>query len=180
MLNETLATNYFKQSWRYRIYVERVDDNTMLVCDGDVILKVAPSFKLFNDRSMFPELPAEGECCMYSKTMGNSKSTVEPRQLIERLLRKDIDEAVITSWVLLDNMVPARLLHIGDIPILIRQQQLVWFDKTIKAFSDNRDTPVILTDDWLRPCFENVLAVLGRYKPKTYDKFPAVRMFSEE
>jgi hypothetical protein len=179
MLNETLITNYFKQSWKYRIYVEQVDASTMLVCDGDVILKVTPDFKLFNDRSMFPELPTEGESHTYSKTMGNNKATLEIKKLVEQILRKDIEEAVITSWVLLDNMVPARLLHIGDIPILVTQKHLDWFDKTIKAFSD-RDTPVILTNDCTRPYFENVIAVLERYKPKTYDKFPAVRMFSEE
>jgi hypothetical protein len=188
MMYDTLIAKHYKNSWESRIYVERVDD-MMLLTDSDVIVKVAPDFKLFNDRSMFPELPGEGECFTYSKTAGMAKKGVESAKLINHLLGGGIEKVTITPWIIKGSAITyIRLGYVKQTSVLIEQKYFDWFClEPENVFSDvAQQKPVIFTELSIseRPTtIQDVKLVAAQYSLKKLDascKFPAVNFFNND
>lgn len=98
MFNDSKVVKHFKEVWKNgRVLVENSDPG-YLISDINIVLRVSPGLKLFNDREMFPELPGPGESYMYGKHFGFRKDGPKIKKLIESFLKSELVEVHATPW----------------------------------------------------------------------------------
>ncbi len=105
MINESAVTKHFKKVWaKSKIYVEHVAPtetfpSLYLISDNNIILRVQPGLKLFNDRAMFPEFPPVGKTYTYGKLCGCKADGPSMQKLIADTLEGDGQERLkVTPW----------------------------------------------------------------------------------
>lgn len=106
MINESAVNKHFKKVWaKSKIYVEHVaptetfPSSLYLISDCNIILRVQPGLKLFNDRAMFPEFPPVGKTYTYRKLCGCKADGPSMQKLIADNLEGSGQERLkVTPW----------------------------------------------------------------------------------
>jgi hypothetical protein len=105
MINESAVNKHFKKVWaKSKIYVEHVAPtetfpSLYLISDNDIILRVQPGLKLFNDRGMFPEMPPIGKIHTYGKLCGCKADGPSMQKLIADTLNSEgLKELEVSPW----------------------------------------------------------------------------------
>lgn len=105
MINESAVVKHFKKVWaKSKIYVEHTAPtetfpSLYLISDCNIILRVMPRMKLFNDRGMFPEFPPVGKVYTYGKQCGCKADGPSMQKLIADTLEGSGRERLeVTPW----------------------------------------------------------------------------------
>lgn len=176
-INESLAVKHFKKALAdNRIYVEN-HDGDFYITDINMIIKIPENplqFKLFNDRTMFPELPGIGEIYTYSKLVGFNKQGPSIIKLIKSLTNSDYKPLTVTPWLFSvtnkkgeDKIL--KLFYHEKTPIFIDTQFLNLFDDC-NWYGIDYKQPIINA-----LCADEITGVICPYKLdlKPEDTFPA-------
>jgi hypothetical protein len=163
-INESLAVKHFKKALAdNRIYVEN-HDGDLYITDTHIIIKIPGNplqFKLFNDRTMFPELPGIGEIYTYSKLVGFNKQGPSITKLVNSLIDSNYKPLTVTPWIysVFDDTT-LRLFYNKTTPIFVNTRFLDLF-KARTWYGTEHSKPII---DALN--VEEITSVIMPYKVK--------------
>jgi len=149
MLNETLVIKYFKEAYKDRIFIQNCDGH-LILGTTNVFVKIPGNpyqFKLFNDRSAFPEMPKEiGSSMIYSKQPDSCNYTKGPNMqaVIDTVLSKDLKPVSFSPWLLKSTETHAHLTYCEKEPILINQTFLNLFDNETSWYGSDSKSPVLI------------------------------------
>lgn len=175
MINESAVNKHFKKVWRDgQILVENSDPG-YLISDINIILRVSKGLKLFNDRALFPELPPENKCYIYSKLRGFQKDGPGIEELMKRFLKEDLAEIQATPWRYED----AVLMHNNEKYLFVNQQFLNLLNLVTNHIGYNNtkrtDSPIIYGDSKdVKKVFAVIMPLRIAFTSEDSNRFPNI------
>lgn len=181
MINESAVNKHFKKVWRDgQILVENSDPG-YLISDTHLILRVSKDLKLFNDRALFPELPPENKCYIYSKLRGFQKDEPKIEELVKRFLKEDLVEIQATPW----RYKNAVLMYNDEKHLFVDQQFLNLLNLVTNhiGYNDTKrtDSPVIYGNSKdVKEVFAVIMPMRIDFTREDCSKFPNIPELIEE
>lgn len=181
MINESAVNKYFKKVWRDgQILVENSDPG-YLVSDTNLILRVSKDLKLFNDRALFPELPPENKCYIYSKLRGFQKDGPKIEELMKHFLKEDLTEIQATPWRYED----AVLMCNNEKYLFVNQQFLNLLNLVTNhiGYNDTKrtDSPIIYGNSKdVKKVFAVIMPMRINFTSEDSNRFPNIPELIEE
>lgn len=173
MINESAVNKHFKTVWKEgQILVENSDPG-YLISDTNLILRVSKDLKLFNDRALFPELPPENKCYIYSKLRGFQKDGPKIEELIKHFLKEDLSEIQATPW----RYENAVLMYNNEKHLFVNQQFLNLLANSHTGYNNTKrtDSPVIYGDNKdVKKVFAVIMPMRINFTSEDYSKFPNI------
>lgn len=179
MINESAVTKHFKRAWKDgRILVENSSPG-YLISDINLILRVSKDLKLFNDRALFPELPPENKCYIYSKLRGFQKDGPGIEELMKRFLKEDLAEIQATPW----RYENAVLMYNDEKHLFVNQQFLNLLANSHTGYNNTKrtDSPVIYGDSKdVKKVFAVIMPLRIDFTSEDSNRFPNIPELIEE